>query len=128
MGARAMNKPHLLILRKLARRPTLVAQQLSTFSRGTSTTTSSTTTSPLPLAFPRHVLSATRQQESTAPRIAKRIVCLAGASLVACPALRLHRRPLPLARDSLLQQQILVKRRWHKAFWRQFECLFHCRV
>ena len=37
----------------------------------------------LPLAFPRPVPSATRQQVSMAPRTAKPIACLVGANLVA---------------------------------------------
>merc|ERR1712195_53857 len=109
----------LLILRQLAPRQTLAAPRLSTSSPESSTMASSTRASLLPLAFPRHALSAMRPQASTAPRTAKLTVFLAGASLAACPALCPHRRPSPPALVSPLQPQILVNRKL--AFWQPFK-------
>merc|ERR1712166_2287 len=99
------------ILRQLAPRQTLAAPKLSTSSPESSTMASSTRAFLHPLAFPRHALSAMRPQASTAPRIAKPTVFLAGASLVACPALCPHRRPSPPALVSQLQPLILVNRK-----------------
>ena len=99
-----MSNRHCLILRQLARRPTLAAHHLTTFSLATSITASSTAASLPPSAFPRHAPSATQRQVSMAPIIAKLAAFLAGASLVACPAPNLRRRPLPCALVSQAEQ------------------------
>ena len=99
-----MSKPRLLILRMLATRPTPVAHHLTTSSLATSTMTNSTRASLLPSASRRPVPSATRRQASTVRRSAKLTVFLAGASLVACPAPNLRRRPLPCALVSQAEQ------------------------
>jgi len=104
-----MSNQHLLILPTWAIRPILAAHQLTTFSLATSTMTSSTAVSPLPLAFQLRVLSAMPRQESTVLIIANQAAFLVGARQGACLALSLHRRPWPHARVSQQEQLSLAR-------------------
>merc|ERR1719174_2207708 len=96
-----MSRQLLLILRRLARRPTTAARLRTTCSLATSTMTSSTPASLHQLAFPPSAPSATQQLASTAPRTARLTASSVGASLAAFPALSQHRRLLLHALVSL---------------------------
>merc|ERR1711935_477344 len=107
--AQTMSKLPLVIPQMLARRPMIAEHHPTTFSPASSIMANSMIVSQLQLAFRQRVLSAMPQLANMAPRTAKLIVSLVGASPAACLAPSLLKRLSQHALASLPRLQNHVK-------------------